>query len=135
LQTGAVIWQLTQVFWVGSLWMLHFGLMPVLGHVGLAPMLVDDISAQVGDLIIDFAAFCGVLQMLVLVRAENLAALWRDTRGQLLLIVLGACAGYFVLHLLPQALRWQLFCYLVLGLTGLLLVLQPVPGRARQARH
>ncbi|MDE1164505.1 MAG: MFS transporter [Pseudomonas sp.] len=131
-----MVWQLAQVLWVGSLWMLHFGLMPVLGHVGLAPMLIDDISAQVGGLIIGFAAFCGFLQMLVLLQAEGLGSVWRDTRGQLLLIVLGACAVYFALHLGSlQAERWQLFCYLVLGLSGLLLVLQSVPGRARQARH
>lgn len=48
-----------------------------------------------------------------------------------------ACAMYFTVHkLLPEAQRWQLFSYLVLGFSGLLLVLQPVPGwggRVRQA--
>jgi hypothetical protein len=40
---------------------------------------------------------------------------------------------------LPDALRLQLFCFLVLALCGVLLVLQPVPdgeaARARKARH
>jgi hypothetical protein len=44
---------------------------------------------------------------------------------------------YFVVRiLLPEAQRWQLFSYLVLGFSGLVLVLQPVPGwggRVRQA--
>lgn len=133
---AAVIWQLTQVFWVGGLWMLHLGLLPVLGKIGLAPLLIDDIGSLMASLLVAFAAFgCG-LQALVLTRSQGLAGLWRDMRGQLLLMALLACAVYFVLQMWPaEQLRWQLFCYLVLGLTGLLLVLQPVPGRARTARH
>ncbi len=131
-----VIWQLTQVFWVGGLWMLHFGLLPALGKVGLAPLLIEDIGSLMASLLVAFAAFCAGVQVMVLVQAQGLASLWRDMRGQLLLMVMLACVAYFALRVgLPQELRWQLFCYLVLGLTGLLLVMQPVPGRARKARH
>jgi hypothetical protein len=88
------------------------------------------------SLLVAFAAFCVGVQVMVLVQAQGLASLWRDMRGQLLLMAILACVAYFALHVgLPQELRWQLFCYLVLGLTGLLLVMQPVPGRARRARH
>ncbi|PWB31182.1 MFS transporter [Pseudomonas sp. SDI] len=133
---AAVIWQLTQVLWVGGLWILHFGLLPVLGKIGLAPLLIEDIGSLVASLLVAFAAFgCG-LQVLVLIQAQGLGSLWRDMRGQLLLMAVLACAVYFALRiLLADQLRWQLFCYLVLGLTGLLLVLQPVPGRARRARR
>ncbi|UVJ44729.1 MFS transporter [Pseudomonas sp. LS1212] len=131
-----MIWQLTQVLWVGGLWVLHFGLLPALAYVGLAPLLVEDVGRQVSMLLVAFAAFCGGLQALVLVQAKGLSSLWRDMRGQLLLMAMVAIVAYFALYAgVPQALRWQLFCYLVLGLTGLLLVLQPVPGRARLARH
>ena len=56
--------------------------------------------------------------------------LWRDPRGQLLLAVLAMALVYFAVRALaPEALRWLLFNYLVLALCGILLVLQPVPGR------
>lgn len=132
----AVIWQLTQVLWVGGLWMLYFGLLPTLAKVGLAPLLVEDIGKLMASLLVAFAAFCAGLQVLVLVRAEGLRSLWQDRRGQLLLMALLACVVYFALRtLLPGLMRWQLLCYLVLGLTGVLLVLQPQPGRARRARR
>ncbi|WP_422422694.1 MFS transporter [Pseudomonas sp. GZD-222] len=131
-----MIWQLTQVFWVGGLWMLHFCLLPALGKVGLAPLLIEDIGSLMASLLVAFAAFCAGVQVLVLVQAQGLSSLWRDMRGQLLLMAMLACMAYFAVRVgLPEELRWQLFCYLVLGITGLLLVMQPVPGRARIARH
>ncbi len=131
-----VIWQLTQVFWVGGLWMLHFGLLPALGKIGLAPLLIEDIGSLMASLLVAFAAFCAGVQALVLIQAQGLASVWRDMRGQLLSMAMLACVVYFALRVgMPEELRWQLFCYLVLGLTGLLLVMQPVPGRARHARH
>nr|WP_256675779.1 MFS transporter [Pseudomonas sp. R5(2019)] len=116
--------------------MLHFGLLPALGKIGLAPLLVEDIGSLIASVLVGFAAFCAGIQALVLMQAYGVTSLWRDMRGQLLLLALLMCAGYMALRLgLPDLLRWQLFCYLVLGLTGLLLVLQPAPGRARQARR
>ena len=75
------------------------------------------------------------MQSLVLIQGHGFSSLWQDTRGQLLLVAIGACALYFGARLgWPDALRWQLLCYLILGLTGLLLILQPPPTRARKAR-
>ncbi|WP_028681639.1 hypothetical protein [Pseudomonas chlororaphis] len=133
-----MLWQLTQMLWVGGVWLLHVGLLPVLGQIGLAPLLIEDIGNVLSALLVGFSAVCIVLQMLVLVRAEGLASLWRDMRGQLLLMALCACTMYFVVRFgLSDVERWQLFSYLVLGFSGLVLVLQPVPGwsgRAREAR-
>ncbi|WP_178119039.1 MFS transporter [Pseudomonas akapageensis] len=136
LRSGAIVWQLAQVLWVGGLWILHFCLLPALAQIGLAPLLVEDVGQLVGTLLVGFAAFCSGLQAVVLIQAEGLVSLWRDLRGQLLLLAIVASGVYFALNAgVPQALRWQLFCYLIMGLTGLLLVLQPIPGRARLARH
>ncbi|AZC22524.1 MULTISPECIES: MFS transporter [Pseudomonas] len=132
-----MLWQLTQMLWVGGLWLLHLGLLPALGQIGLAPLLIDEISTLLSALLVAFAAVCVALQVLVLIQSEGLQSVWRDIRGQLLLMAMYACAMYFTVHkLLPEAQRWQLFSYLVLGFSGLLLVLQPVPGwggRVRQA--
>jgi hypothetical protein len=132
-----MLWQLTQMLWVGGVWLLHIGLLPVLGRIGLAPLLIEEIDKMLSALLVVFAAACGILQVLVLIQAEGLRSLWRDIRGQLLLLVLYASAMYFVVRVgLPEAVRWQLFSYLVLGFSGLVLVLQPVPewsGRVREA--
>lgn len=134
-QVSAVLWQLTQTLWVGGLWMLHFGLLPALVKVGIAPLLVEDIGSQTGSLLVGFACCCAVLQLLLLARLQGFASLVRDARGQLLWAVLVACVAYFaVAWMLADALRWQLLCYLVLGVTGLVLVVQPVPSRTRRAR-
>ena len=133
-----MLWQLTQMLWVGGLWLLHLGVLPALGLIGLAPLLIDELDGLLSALLVGFAAACVILQVLVLVRTEGLESLWRDIRGQLLLMALYGCSMYFVVHVwLPQALRWQLFRYLVLGFSGLVLVIQPAPGwsgRAREAR-
>lgn len=133
-----MLWQLAQMLWVGGLWLLHIGVLPVLGLIGLAPLLIDELNAMLSALLVGFAAACVTLQALVLVKAEGLESLWRDIRGQLLLMALYACAMFCAVHVwLPQALRWQLFSYLVLGFSGLVLVIQPAPGwsgRAREAR-
>ncbi|WP_017904124.1 hypothetical protein [Pseudomonas asplenii] len=132
-----MLWQLAQMLWVGGLWLLHVGLLPVLAQIGLAPLLIEEVGAQLGSLLVGFAVVCVTVQVLVLVRTEGRSSLWRDTRGQLLLMAWYACAMYFAMrYWQPQALRLQLFSYLVLGLSGLVLVLLPVPGedgRARQA--
>ncbi|MGY5332662.1 MFS transporter [Pseudomonas protegens] len=132
-----MLWQLAQMLWVGGLWLLHLGLLPALGQIGLAPLLIEEISSLLSALLVGFSAACLVLQILVLIQSEGLRSLWWDIRGQLLLMAMYACAMYFVVRiLLPEAQRWQLFSYLVLGFSGLVLVLQPVPGwggRVRQA--
>ena len=94
---------------------------------------------MLSPLLVGFAAFCALLQGVVLMQAEGAGSLWRDMRGQLLLTVQVMAASYLGVHYgWPDALRWLSFSYLVLALCGLLLVLQPVPGmsgRASGARH
>lgn len=130
-----MLWQLAQMLWVGGLWLLHIGVLPVLGLIGLAPLLIDELNGMLSALLVGFAAACVTLQALVLVKAEGLESLWRDIRGQLLLMALYACAMFCVVHVwLPEALRWQLFSYLVLGFSGLVLVIQPAPDERQGAR-
>ena len=77
-----------------------------------------------------------ILQALVLVQAEGLGSLWRDIRGQLLMMALYGGAMYFAVYVgWPQAAHWQLFSYLVLGFSGLVLVMQPVPGWSVRVRE
>ncbi|MHC8337446.1 MFS transporter [Pseudomonas sp. HLT2-19-2] len=131
-----MLWQLTQVLWVGGLWLLHIGLLPVLGRIGLAPLLIDEIAGMLDALMVGFAAACVIFQALVLVQAEGLASLWRDIRGQLLMMALYACAMFFIVRYgWPHAVRWETFSYLVLGFSGLVLVLQPVPGWSGRVRE
>ena len=83
-------------------------------------------------MLVGLAAVCAGLQVLVLIRAERLASLWRDSRGQLLLVVVLIAGSYFaVRRVLPEAELWLLFSYLVMAFCGLLLVLQPVPQKLR----
>ncbi|UVE17074.1 DUF4149 domain-containing protein [Pseudomonas sp. LS44] len=128
-----ISWQLAQTFWVGGLWLLHFVMLPALTKMGLAPLLIDEVANTLNPLLMGFAAFCALLQMLVLWPTLGTRGMRSDTRAQLLLTVLVMTAVYFVVHTVaPQAMRWLLFNYLVVALCGLLLVLQPVPGsRAR----
>ncbi|HBP6018469.1 TPA: DUF4149 domain-containing protein [Pseudomonas aeruginosa] len=107
MRAGAISWLLAQTFWVGGLWLLQFVVLPALAKTGLAP-----------------------LQALVLVSSHGPRSLWRDLRGQLLLAVALLCLVYFLVRgLAPEAVRWLLFNYLAVAMCGLLLVLQPVPGR------
>ena len=129
LRAGAISWQLAQTFWVGGLWLLHFVMLPALEKMGLAPLLIEEVDAALSPLLIGFAAFCVLVQGMVLGQAHGLSSLWRELRGQLLLIVLAMALAFFaVRYWQPDAARWLLFNYLVLALCGLLLVLQPIPG-------
>lgn len=112
------------------MWLLQFLVLPALGRVGLATLLVDEIAGSLKPLLVGFAAFCSALQALVLVQVMGLRGLWRDVRGQLLLTVMMLAgsqllmrAGWF------DSLYWASFSFLVMALCGLMLVLQPAPGR------
>jgi hypothetical protein len=130
LRAGAISWQLAQTFWVGGLWLLHFVMLPALEKMGLAPLLIEEVDAALSPLLIGFAAFCVLVQGMVLAQAHGLSSLWRELRGQLLLIVLAMALAFFaVRYWQPDAARWLLFNYLVLALCGLVLVLQPLPGQ------
>jgi hypothetical protein len=51
-------------------------------------------------------------------------------------MALYACGMFFAVRLgWPDALPWQVFSYLVLGFSGLVLVLQPVPGWSGRVRE
>ena len=136
LHAGAMLWQLAQMLWVGGLWLVHLGLRPVLGQIGLAPLLIDEVASTFEVAVVGFAVACVIFQALVLLQAEGLASLWRDFRGQVLLMALYACAMFIAVRVgWPQAQRWQEFSFLVLGFSGVVLVLQPLPGWSGRVRE
>lgn len=129
---GAISWLLAQTLWVGGLWLLHFLVLPAISKIGLASLLVEEIDITLRPLLIGLTAVCAALQVVVLIRAERLASLWLDTRGQLLLAVVAMAGSYFAVRkLLPEAEPWLMFSYLAMAFCGLLLVLQPVPQKLR----
>ena len=133
-RAAAVSWQLAQTLWVGGLWLLQFVILPAIGQVGLAPLLVQEIATRLVPLLVGLTAVCVALQAFALLRSEGLSSLLRDIRGQLLLTVAAMALSYFaVLRYWPDAERWLRFSYLVMAFCGLLLVLQPVPGKLRGA--
>ncbi|MEH6566884.1 MAG: MFS transporter [Halopseudomonas sp.] len=125
-----MVWQLALMLWVGGVWSAHFVLLPALTHIGLAPLLVDDVSGVLRPIMLGFAAVCACLQLLVLLGYEG-RRFWRDLRGQLLLVVLVAVACYSLVASLPQGLFLSLFCYLVVAFAGLVLIFQPRPDEGR----
>ncbi len=128
LDAGSISWLLAQTFWVGGMAVLQFLLLPAVGNLGLAPLLVEEIVSRLTPLMVGLAAVCAALQLGVLLRTQALAALWRDTRGQLLLTVLLMAASYLLVTLWAvDAQRWLRFSYLVMLFCGLLLILQPLP--------
>ncbi len=115
-------------------------MLPALERIGIAPMLVEEIANRLSPLLVLLAGGGLLLQALILLQVERFSALWRDSCGQLLLVGLLVALSYGAVELwLPDAMRLQLFCFLILALCGALLVLQPVPdgeaARARKARH
>ncbi|MCQ4258589.1 DUF4149 domain-containing protein [Stutzerimonas stutzeri] len=132
LRAGTISWQLAQTFWVGGLWLLQFVVLPALSKIGLAPLLIEEIGSTLRPLMVGFAAFCVVLQSVVLIQLAGLQSLWKDLRGQLLLTVLLLAASYFAVGAgVVQSPYWLVFSYLVIGMCGLVLVLQATPGRER----
>jgi len=104
--------------------------LPALGRIGLAPLLVEEIAGSLKPLLVGFAAFCSALQALVLVQVTGLRGLWRDVRGQLLLAVVLLAGSQLLMQTgWFESLYWASFSYLVMALCGLMLVLQPAPGR------
>jgi hypothetical protein len=114
------------------LWLLQFVILPAIGQTGLAPLLVQEIAERLVPLLVGLTAVCVALQAFALLRSDGLSSLLRDMRGQLLLTVAVMALSYFVtLHQWPEAQYWLRFSYLVMAFCGLLLVLQPVPGKER----
>lgn len=132
MRAGVISWQLAQTFWVGGLWLLQFVMLPALAKIGLAPLLIEEIAGSLRPLLVGFAAFCVALQAVVLIQLNGFRSLWRDLRGQLLLSVLLLAASYFAVRAgVVESPYWLAFSYLVMGLCGLILVLQVAPGRER----
>jgi len=132
MRAGTISWQLAQTFWVGGLWLLQFVMLPALAKIGLAPMLIEEIGSSLRPLLVGFAAFCVVLQAVVLIQLGGLRSLWKDFRGQLLLTILLLAASFFAVRAgVVQSPYWLVFSYLVIGMCGLILVLQSAPGRER----
>lgn len=126
IRSGRVAWQLALTLWVGGVWMLHFVMLPALERFGLAPLLIDEIAHFMRPLLVGFAAVCALLQLVVAGTVLGWA-LWRDLRGQLLLLAVLAAGVFYVVGHLPRGDYWQLFSYLVLAFAGLVLILQPRP--------
>ncbi|WP_044874064.1 hypothetical protein [Pseudomonas sp. LFM046] len=134
-RAGAIAWQLAQTFWVGGLWLLHFVMLPALGRIGLAPMLVDEVAATLRPLLVAFAGFCALIQALLLIQHAGLVRLWGDARAQLLAAVLALVVVFLLVRFwLPEALYWLNFSYLLLAFCGLLLVIQPLPAKRVEGR-
>lgn len=126
---GAVLWRLASTLWVGAFWTVDFLLMPALRGVGLAPLLAEDVAARLALLSVGGAALAVLLQMLLLVHSLQLPGLWHAASGRILLALAGLALAYAVacatLPQLPFVLR---LLHLMMGLCGLLLVLEPAPG-------
>lgn len=107
-------------------------MLPALEKIGLAPLLIEEISVALAPLLVGFSGFCALLQGAVLVRAEGWRALWSEMRGQLLLSVLALSLVFlYIQHVAPYAERWLLFNYLTIALCGIVLVLQSQPHSSR----
>ncbi|BCD84866.1 hypothetical protein PSm6_12730 [Pseudomonas solani] len=114
---------------------MHFVVIPTLERVGLAPLLVEEVSRSLTPLLVAFTAFCVLVQGVVLVQIEGVRSLQRDSRGQLLIAVLAMSVVFMLVNQVqPGAMRWLAFNYLVLAFCGALLVIQPVPGDKARAR-
>ena len=126
----ASAWVLLQTLWVGGIWTVHFLVLPGLSQVGLAPLLIEEVARTLVPQMVSVTLVAALLQAVLLVRQCAWSALWRQRSGQLLLAVLAVSLAFLIsLALWPQALRWQLFSYLLLAVFGLLLALQQVPRK------
>lgn len=126
VRSGRVAWQLAQTLWVGGAWMLHFVLLPALERFGLAPFLVEEIGSFMRPLVASFAAICVLLQGVICWNALG-SACWRDTRGQVLALVLVCSITHLAASWWQEADYWAVFSFLLLCFAGLVLVLQPRP--------
>lgn len=125
---GAMTWQIAQVFWVGGVWVMHFVLLKALENLGFTNVLVEEVAMYMRPLLIGLAGLCVILQLLVLGQAVSVKRLFQDVRGQLLLASLLLSCSFLLTHaFLPSATIWLEYSYVLLGMCGLLLVIQPVP--------
>lgn len=128
-KAGYITWQLTQVFWVGGLWLVQFVVLPAIVQSGLAPLLVEEIARRLLPLIVGLALVCAGVQTVTLMCSQRTLSLWGDVRGQLLLATLLMGASYLLVgRFWPEAEQWQSFSYIIMACCGLMLVIQPAPS-------
>ncbi|MBP7958548.1 MAG: DUF4149 domain-containing protein [Thiopseudomonas sp.] len=113
--------------------MMHFVLLKVLEKLGFASLLVQEVAQYTRPLLIGLALVCVLLQFCVLMQTMPTKQLLKDIRGQLLLGVILLGSSFFITRAFwPTAQYWLVYSYLAVGMCGLLLVLQPIPGRQTQ---
>ena len=113
--------------------MMHFVLLKVLEKLGFASLLVQEVAQYTRPLLIGLALVCVLLQFCVLMQTMPTKQLLKDIRGQLLLGVILLGSSFFITRAFwPAAQYWLVYSYLAVGMCGLLLVLQPIPGRQTQ---
>nr|WP_231701603.1 DUF4149 domain-containing protein [Halopseudomonas xinjiangensis] len=109
--------------------MLHFVLLPALERFGLAPFLVEEIGGFMRPLVACFAGICALLQALICWNALG-SRWWRDSRGQVLALVLLSAGVHLVASWWLAADYWGMFSFLLLCFAGFVLVLQPRPDES-----
>ena len=113
--------------------MMHFVLLKVLEKLGFASLLVQEVAQYARPLLVGLALVCVLLQLLVLKQTMPFKQVLKDSRGQLLLAALILSSSFFMSReFWPAAQYWLVYSYLAVGMCGLLLVLQPIPGRQTQ---
>lgn len=113
--------------------MMHFVLLGVLEKLGFASLLVQEVAQYARPLLVGFALVCVLLQLWVLKQTMPCKQMLKDSRGQLLLATLMLCSSFFMSRAFwPAAQYWLVYSYLAVGMCGVLLVLQPIPGRHSQ---
>ncbi|HZJ91937.1 MAG TPA: DUF4149 domain-containing protein [Thiopseudomonas sp.] len=116
------------------MWTLHFVLLKALEQLGFADALVREVEQYTRSVVVGLALVCIVLQWLVLMQALPLKKVLKDIRGQLLLVALILSSAFLLMQaIVPSAEYWLRYSYSVLGLSGLLLVVQPVPMQQHPA--
>jgi hypothetical protein len=112
---------------------MHFVLLQALEKLGFASLLVQEVAHYTRPLLVGLALVCVLLQLLVLKQAMPVRQLVKDLRGQLLLaVLLLTCSFFLTQKIWPAAQYWLIYSYLAMGMCGVLLVLQPIPGRSIQ---
>jgi hypothetical protein len=120
------VWRLLLTLWVGSTWALSFIVLPGLSGTGLAPLLVNDVSALLVSKLLTMVLLCTLVQSAMLIRRRGTAMLFLERSGRLLLVVM--LLALAVLQFCPPLPYWRLLACLLLAFLGLLLVLQPQPA-------
>ncbi|MBS7325268.1 MAG: MFS transporter [Thiopseudomonas sp.] len=131
---AAGLWQLCQTLWVGAQLSCLLLFMPVLKQMGLAQLLITEVSHKLWPGLLALTLMCLLLQWLVLWRCLPRQRWLRDGRTLLLgLACVGCLLQLVIFNWVPaSALLLKLAQGGLLG-CGLLLVMQPSPQSAARA--